>query len=92
MKLDLKFQENAQKLDLRFGQYQDLTDGGYERGFAEGETVGYAKGYSDGETKGMCITIKGLEENGFLTRKYENWEGYIVIEEGTNKKFNYSLF
>ena len=53
MKLDLKFKENAQKLDLRFGQYQDLTDGGYERGFAEGETVGYAKGYSDGETKGI---------------------------------------
>lgn len=47
---------------------------------------------SDGETKGMCITIKGLEENGFLTRKYENWEGYIVIEEGTNKKFNYSIW
>lgn len=47
---------------------------------------------SDGVTKGMCITIKGLDENGFLTREYENWEGYIVIEEGANKKFNYSIW
>ena len=47
---------------------------------------------SDGVTKGMCITVKGLKENGFLTKDYENWEGYIVIEEGPNKKFNYSIW
>ncbi len=52
MKLDLKFKENSQKLDLKFGQFQDLTDGGYERGYAEGEKVGYSNGYTDGETKG----------------------------------------
>ena len=37
MKFDLKFSENAQKLDLDFGQYQDLTDGGYERGYVDGK-------------------------------------------------------
>ena len=43
MKLDLKFKENNQRLDLKFGQYQDLTDGGYERGLAEGQEIGYAE-------------------------------------------------
>lgn len=47
---------------------------------------------SDGTTKGMCITIKGLKENEFLTKEFDGWEGYIVIEEGQNKKFNYSLW
>lgn len=47
MKVDLKFKENAQSLDLGFGQYQDLTDGGYERGY----TVGYNTGYADGLAK-----------------------------------------
>ena len=60
--------------------------------FMMSNKTNYMTPNSDGETKGMCITIKGLEENGFLTRKYENWEGYIVIEEGTNKKFNYSIW
>lgn len=43
MKLDLKFKENAQGLDLGFGQHQDLTDGGYERGYAEGYADGLSK-------------------------------------------------
>lgn len=32
MKLELKFKENSQKLDMSFGQFQDVTDGGFERG------------------------------------------------------------
>jgi hypothetical protein len=40
MKLELKFKENKQRLELGFGQYQDLSDGGYERGYAEGVAVG----------------------------------------------------
>lgn len=47
---------------------------------------------SDGTTKGMCITINGLKENDFLSKEFEGWDGYIVIEEGQNKKFNYSLW
>ena len=54
MKLDLKFKENAQSLELGFGQYQDLTDGGYERG--------YAAGYADGETYGKIVISGILDE------------------------------
>ena len=47
---------------------------------------------SDGSTKGMCITIKGLTDNDFLQKEYDGWEGYIVIEESANKKYNYSIW
>lgn len=47
---------------------------------------------SDGSTKGMCITIKGLKDNDFLQKEYDDWEGYIVIEESANKKYNYSIW
>lgn len=60
MKLDLKFKENAQRLDLGFGQYQDLTDGGYERG--------YAAGYKDGEVKTEKVV------NSVLDRTITEWE------------------
>lgn len=56
-----------------------------------GKTANIVTG-SDGTTKGMCITVKGLKENEFLTDKYENYEGYIVIEEGANKKYNYAIW
>lgn len=47
---------------------------------------------SDGTTKGMCITIKGLQDNDYTTKEYKNLEGYVVIEEATGKKFNYSVW
>lgn len=59
MKLDLKFKENAQRLDLGFGQYQDLTDGGYERG--------YADGYADGKPKNGVEYVE-LNTDGVVTK------------------------
>lgn len=53
MKLDLKFKENAQSLELGFGQFQDLTDGGYERGYAAGYEDGNIEGYAKGHTEGV---------------------------------------
>ena len=47
---------------------------------------------SDGSTTGMCITVKGLKENEFLTDKYDNYEGYIVVEESPGNKYNYSVW
>ena len=37
MKLDLNFTENNKEFKLNFGQIQDLSDGGYERGYAAGK-------------------------------------------------------
>lgn len=46
----------------------------------------------DGQSKGMCITLKGLYENDFLIKDYEDWDGYVVVEEGANRKYNYSIW
>ncbi len=46
----------------------------------------------DGETKGMCITIEGLSKNDYLTKVYNDWDGYIVIEEGKNDNYHYSIW
>lgn len=47
---------------------------------------------TDGSTKGMCFTLKGLEENGFLFKEYKDWEGYIVIEETATKAYYYTIW
>lgn len=54
MKIDLTFKENDQMFCLEFGQLQNLSDGGYEKGYAAGYDAGYAKGYADGETVGYA--------------------------------------
>ena len=46
----------------------------------------------DGLSKGMCITLKGLYENDFLIKDYKGWDGYVVIEESANRKYNYSIW
>lgn len=43
MKIDVVFHENEGSFDADFGEVQNISDGGYERGYA----AGYEKGYSD---------------------------------------------
>jgi len=45
----------------------------------------------DGTSKAVCITITGLEENDYLTKKYKNWNGYVVVEK-TNNEYTYTLW
>ena len=54
--------------------------------------TGYIVTGSDGSTTGMCITVKGLQANEFLTDKYDNYEGYVVIEEQPGNKYNYAVW
>lgn len=55
------------------------------------KTKGIVKSDS-GEYQGMCITIKGLKENGYLVKEYKDWEGYVVIEETEDKDYHYSIW
>lgn len=47
---------------------------------------------NDNETKGMCITLEGLSSNDFLTKVYNDWDGYIVIEETSNDNYHYAIW
>lgn len=42
MKLDVKFSESNQSFDCQFGEVNNVSDGGYERGYAAGYTEGLA--------------------------------------------------
>ena len=46
---------------------------------------------TDGSYKGMCITLKGLKENGFYSEELTDWNGYIVVEE-KDSDIKYSLW
>lgn len=89
MKLDLKFKENNQRLDLGFGQFQDLTDGGYERGYAagkeDGRSEGYAKGHTDGQTDGLeslfLKTIKRFSSNEVVSVEAATFFNCAELEE-----------
>ena len=56
------------------------------------ENTEYIVTSEDGTSKGMCITLKGLQENEFLSEKFEdNWDGYVVIEE-VGEEYKYTLW
>ncbi len=46
----------------------------------------------DGKTEAICFTINGLKENGFLTREYTNWDGYIVVEQTEKHDFYHTIW
>lgn len=86
MKLDVKFVSENQIIDSKFSQINNISDGGYERGYAEGEREGYTNGYSEGETKGFNKgKSEGIEE-GYIEGKADGiTEG---IEQGYTNGYN----
>ena len=57
MNFVVKFTESDEIFKSNFGEVNVVSDGGFERGYAqgleEGEKQGYTKGYADGESKGF---------------------------------------
>ena len=84
MKLKLKFKENNQTLDMAFGQFQDLGDGGYERGYEQGLVDGKQVGFDNAVSKLMEIEIT---KNGRYTPEKDNigFSAVAVNIEGTEK-------
>jgi hypothetical protein len=65
MKLNLKFKENKQILDLKFGQIQEVSDGGFDRGYEEGFDKGYNEGEINGRNEGYADGYLQGEQKGF---------------------------
>lgn len=53
MTLDVTFEESNQSFEVQFGELHNISDGGFEQGYAEGEIAGYEKGKTDGITEGV---------------------------------------
>lgn len=85
MLFDVSFEESSQTFTASFGEVHNVSDGGYERGYAdgkeEGTKQGYADGYSDGETAGYERGHAAGVEEGLASRSYETWT--ITLVDGT---------
>lgn len=53
MKLDVRFERSKQTFNTEFGVVHNISDGGYERGYAEGYAVGDTEGYDKGHKEGV---------------------------------------
>lgn len=52
MILDVKFSETNQHFNSQFGEIHEVSDGGFERGYAEGYEQGNVDGYTNGYEEG----------------------------------------
>lgn len=49
---DVKFQSDSLEEQVDFGETHRISDGGYERGLADGEAIGFEKGHTAGQVEG----------------------------------------
>lgn len=84
MKFELKFKENNQNLDMSFGQFQNVTDGGFERGYEQGLVDGKQVGFDNAILK---LTEIEITENGRYQPANENigFSSVDVNIEGTEE-------
>ena len=68
MILDVKFEESNQVLPVKFSEVHEVSDGGYEKGYADGCEVGEKEGYNKGFEQG---TEQGYND-GYAKAESEN--------------------
>lgn len=96
MIIDVRFEESKASFDCDFGEVHNISDGGFERGLAEGERIGYEKGsadgYSQGETAGRTAEWNALwdaiQEGGNKTNYTQCFRGGYWTKETFKPKYN----
>jgi hypothetical protein len=86
MILDVKFIESNQTFNTQFGEVHEVSDGGFERGYAKGEADGYEKGHTDGVADGIERGYnKAIEENPLYYMDIKGFQWYgKAFPEGFN--------
>lgn len=79
MKLNVKFSESKQTVIPRFGEIHNISDGGFDRGYAEGFTKGRQDGYNAGFTEGREEGFSAGVEQGHSEGYTEGYKaGYAA--------------
>ena len=86
MTLEMNFAENDQRLDMSFGEFQDFSDGGYDRGFEEGYQSGYGTGFGDGEQEGYGKGFTDGKTEGYVIGQAEGYSRGLA--EGTETGYD----
>lgn len=97
MKFRVKFSKLETDFKAKFGEVNNLSDGGFERGYTKGyevgNTEGYNKGHTDGVeqgyTKGYTEGAEKGYDDGLAARTYETWE--ITYTDGTTEEVEVAL-
>lgn len=71
MTFRVKFSEQGGSFRARFGETHNISDGGFERGYAEGYEGGYTRGHTEGVEQGYADGYEQGDSNmdGILTRR-----------------------
>lgn len=87
----VKFSEQGGSFRARFGEVQNISDGGYERGYAEGYEGGYTIGHTEGVEQGYADGYEQGDSNmdGILTRRATTIRNDRITYLGMNVFFNY---
>ena len=82
---ELEFTKTEQQINLDFEKVVEVSDGGFERGYAagyvEGHSYGYDEGHEDGYSTGRDEGYNEGHNDGLAERAYEIWT--ITLEDGT---------
>lgn len=73
MIVDIVFSESDQSFDCNFGEINNISDGGYERGYKAGYSEGYEAGYGEGDAIGYGEGYSKGKADGLAQRTYETW-------------------
>lgn len=73
MKVYVKFSESNQSFNANFGEIHNISDGGYEKGYAAGYETGNTEGYTNGHTDGV--------EQGYNAGYAEGEESRYSVED-----------
>lgn len=92
MRLDVKFSESKQSFTANFGEVQNLSDGGYEKGYIAGYDDGYEKASEENQPNtGTCTIAVVPSANAFHHTLREIMEkdgsvGYRISRVYTNRE------
>lgn len=105
MRIKVTIRTSDQRIPVNFGVVHNISDGGYERGREEGETIGYEKGLTEGKTEGYNNGYTEGETAGYekghtdgVTEGYEQgkqseydrfWDNYQ--DHGKRTKYDYAF-
>lgn len=89
MHFDVEFNISEQSFTPSFGEVRNISDGGYERGYAagyeKGNTEGYTKGHTEGVAEGYAEGVQSVEADlvGLVGKTFSTFRNDNVKSVGT---------
>lgn len=92
MKMNVRFSESKQSFNPAFGEVHNISDGGYERGYAAGYENGNADGYDKGHTEGVVEGVASVPDYlaQYFDASLKNYHSENILTIGAGAFRNFS--